>query len=280
MTTDYTDNTDSIVVVRNASGSWIAILTIIVFLSNPSQAAEPEWGNLEATFVFEGERPTPHELKVDKDRAVCAKEKLFDESLLVSPENKEVANVVVWLEYEDGTSLPDEHPDYAKAAKDEVKLRIDKCRFEPHVSLLRTTQTLAIHYEDPIGHNADVRVMENSHFGRAIPAGSMHNETFKNPEKIPVPVNCSIHPWMYGHVLIQDHPYMAVSGTTGELQIRNLPVGKWTFIAWHERAGWLRRVSREGRPEAWAKGRFQVEIKPGDNDLGQIGLSADLFKPK
>ena len=28
---------------------------------------------------------------------------------------------------------------------------------------------------------------------------------------MPMPVVCNIHPLMKGHVLVQDHPYMAVS---------------------------------------------------------------------
>ena len=56
-----------------------------------------------------------------------------------------------------------------------------------------------------------------------------------------MPVNCNIHPWMQAHILIQDHPYMAVSGEDGTFEIKNLPAGKQNFLFWHE-SGYVRNA--------------------------------------
>jgi hypothetical protein len=97
------------------------------------------------------------------------------------------------------------------------------------------------------------------------------------PENLPSPVSCSIHPWMRGWLLIKDHPYMGVSDADGKVVIKNLPVGKWTFQFWHERAGNLREVKRNGESVQWTRGRLEVEIKPSLNDLGEIKLGPSLF---
>ena len=93
-----------------------------------------------------------------------------------------------------------------------------------------------------------------------------------------MPVNCSIHPWMNGLLIIKDHPYVAITSEDGSLEIANLPTGKWEFQAWHSKSGYLDEVSRNGSSEKWSKGKFDVAVEEGDNDFGEVTLSADLFK--
>ncbi|MEZ6107850.1 MAG: hypothetical protein R3B96_17480 [Pirellulaceae bacterium] len=47
----------------------------------------------------------------------------------------------------------------------------------------------------------------------------------REPENTPVLVVCSAHPWMTGRVLVRDEPYVAISGETGEFEIKNSPEG-------------------------------------------------------
>jgi hypothetical protein len=82
---------------------------------------------------------------------------------------------------------------------------------------------------------------------------------------------------MSGWLLIKDHPYMAVSDANGKLQIKNLPVGRWTIQFWHEKAGYVSDVSKAGQATEWPRGRLEVEIKSGDNDLGSFQLPPSLF---
>ena len=48
-------------------------------------------------------------------------------------------------------------------------------------------------------------------------------------------------------------------------------VGQLEFQVWHERVGYL------ATPD-WTKGRFEMEIKPGVNDLGTIKVAASLLE--
>lgn len=81
--------------------------------------------------------------------------------------------------------------------------------------------------------------------------------------------------WMSGYLLVLDHPYMAVSDKQGKLQIKNLPVGTHTFVLFHELTGFIREAKRKGEVQEFKFGRLTVDIKPGDNDLGEFVIKPE-----
>ena len=52
-----------------------------------------------------------------------------------------------------------------------------------------------------------------------------------------VKFKCDVHPWMTGWVLVTDNPYHAVTGDDGSFNIKDVPPGKYTVEAWHEKYG-------------------------------------------
>jgi hypothetical protein len=82
---------------------------------------------------------------------------------------------------------------------------------------------------------------------------------------------------MKGHLLIQVHPYMAVSGEDGTFEIKNIPAGKHDFQFWHE-TGYLSEVKLPaGKTDR--RGRSNLTIEPGKTiDLGVIKVPASLLK--
>ena len=237
-----------------------------------------EWGHLSGTLVFDGPIPTPVPENITKDQEFCGKHNLVDEALVVNPENGGVANVVVYLYQSRGDAAPPVHPSYAKTAQAEVVLDNSKCRFDPHICLVRTTQTLVLGNKDPIPHNSKVDTFVNPAINPIIPAGGKFPHKFTEPERLPAQVTCSIHPWMNGWIVVKDHPYSAASDKDGKFTIKNLPAGKWTFQFWQEKAGYLQQVTVGGKPAEWSRGRVEIEIKPGENDLGQIKLAPAVFE--
>jgi plastocyanin len=185
----------------------------------------------------------------------------------------ELANVLVYLVPEKGAKV-EVHTSYdaAKAAK--VQLDNKACRFTPHVATLRVGQTLELKNSDPIGHNSKLDFLANTPQNPIIPGMSsveIKASDITKTEKRASPVSCSIHPWMTGWVLIQDHPYMGVSDATGTVTIKNLPTGKWTFQVWQEKVGNVsdkNTTDSTGKAVAWTKGKAVIEIKAGANDLG------------
>jgi hypothetical protein len=244
--------------------------------SDGSAAAAPAeggWGNLTGRFVYKGDPPTPEKLSITKDVEVCSKHAPIDERLLVSADGG-IANVAIYVRDNDVKV----HPDYEATASDNVELDNLHCRFSPHVAMLRTGQTLVLKNSDSVGHNTKGDCFVNAAFNILIPSGGTAEPSLGEPERLPVKVGCNIHPWMQGWVLIQKHPYMAVTAEDGSFTIENLPTGIHEVQLWQEAAGYLRGVQTKLGVSNEKNGRLEVAIHPGDNDLGDIEVDPSMFK--
>ncbi len=244
----------------------------------PWAPASAQWGTLTGTFVYDGDPPSPAPIVITKDQTVCGKHDLVDEGLVIGSGNKGIANVVVYLYLGRGDKAPKIHPSYESTADAEVRLDNHNCRYEPHVVLLRTSQTLVVGNQDPIGHNTKIDAVKNVPINPIIPAMSEIKQRFPKEERLPIKASCSIHPWMNGIVVIKDLPYMAVTDETGKFTIENIPVGEWEFQVWQESAGYVDSVKVNGKKTKWSKGRVKVKIKEGENDLGVVAVPASAFK--
>ncbi len=245
------------------------LATLVAGCTAFASSASAQWGDLKVKFVYDGTPPKPNAIAADKDPQVCAAHPLFDESLIVDPDSKGIANVVVYVRTK-GVKV---HPDYAKTANDKLVFDNKGCRFEPHVLTIQLTQTLELHNADPIGHNSNLQPLGDTPVNPLLPGGGAATYKFNRAQTIPVPVTCNIHPWMKGHILPRDNPYAAVSAKDGTLEIKNLPAGaELEFQAWHEKAGYLAVTN-----PAWATGKFKMTIKPGMNDLGTVKVPPSLL---
>ncbi len=255
------------------NSTLIVMLIVLSFQISPATAED--WGNLKGKFVLSGTAPAPAAINVTKDQEVCGQHNLTNESLVVGKDGG-IANVVIYLSVGRGKKAPKAHESYT--ANTDVTLDNYNCRFDPHVTTMVTSQTLNIGNKDSVGHNTKVDCVKNSPINPIVPGNSDISQKFPKPESRPVPVSCSIHPWMKGYLLIQDHPYAAVSADDGTFSIENLPTGKWEFQVWHEVPNYLTEVSINGKTEKWKKGKVKFEVKPGDNDLGTITVDMAQFK--
>jgi hypothetical protein len=248
----------------------------------PAQEAPPAgqqgWGHVRGRFVFDGSPPEQKELQVTTDVAYCSAHHPLDESLIVNPQNAGLVNVIVSLYLARDEAPPRTHPDYEQSADAKITLDNLKCRFDPHVVTLRTTQTLVVMNSDAVGHNTKIDTLNNPPINVTLPAGGILEHQFSQPERRPAGVSCSIHPWMSAWVLVSGHPYVVVSDADGRFEINNLPAGEHSFQAWHETGLYIPEVTRDGAKQAWSRGRFTVRIPPEETvDLGDILVSADLF---
>jgi len=253
-------------------------LAVLLLVALPATAHAQQWGDLTGRIVFDGTPQAPTAAVVNKDIAFCGKFKLVDESLVVNPANGGIRDVVVYIYVSRTGPKPSIHPDYAETADAEVKLDNKDCRFAPHALALRTTQTLVVGNPDPIGHNTNVTTLSNPAQNVLIPSGGMLKLKFPVEERLPVSVACNIHPWMNALMVIKDHPYVAISGEDGTFSMKNVPVGEWTFQFWHKVPGYLSDVEVGGKKVEWARGRVELEIKSGENDLGDIKIAPAVFQ--
>ena len=235
------------------------------------------WGTLKGRFVYDGSPPSSIKLTPTKDLIVCGKHELFNESLIVNPENKGIQNVVVFLYTKKGQTLPI-HDTFTSTANDKVTLDNEFCRFNNHITVMRTTQTLLVRNLDAVGHNTKIDALSNTAINPILAANGELEEQFPKAERLPVPVSCSIHPWMNGFLLVKDHPYVAVTNENGEFEIANLPTGNWSFQVWQEKCKAIKEVQLEGAKTEWKRGRFEQAIAEGETDLGEIVVSAAVFE--
>ena len=243
-------------------------------------ATAAEWGTLKGRFVLGGKTPKPIVLAVAKDKAACcAKGCPADDSLVVGP-NSGLANVVIYVRTKRGDKIA-VHPDYAKTADAKIELDNSGCMFSPHVTAIRTGQTLVLKNSDPVGHNTNIQPMKpgNPAANVLIPAGGSSNYKFNDAETLPTPVMCNIHPWMKGYVIAREDPYLTVSKADGSFEIKNIPAGATLeFQLWHERPGYLSGVDVSGTTTK--RGRVKLAIKAGDNDVGDIKVPASVLEKK
>jgi plastocyanin len=248
----------------------MALAVVGVLAANPvwHSASAADWGNLKGRFVYSGTAPTPKKIDTSKE-ALCSKHDVVDETVLVGKDGG-LANVVLWVT----TKNVKVNPEYESSAKDTVVLDNNGCRFQPHILPMRVTQTLEVKNSDPFSHNSNLSPIGEDPKNPLLGTDAAVEFHFGKQQKVPFPVACNIHPWMKAHIVLKDHPYVAVSDKDGNFEIKDLPAEELEFVAWHENQGYLSAKSD------WKKGAFKMKIKKGDNDLGEIKVDPKLVGPK
>ena len=233
------------------------------------------WGSLKGRIIYSGDAFVPVKIEVERDSAVCGVGGQVDESLVVSPKNRGIRNIAIWLETRDEIPV---HPDLKDQPAKAPVLDNRNCRFEPHMLAVRTGQVFDFTNSDPVAHNAAVYARRNMPFSEIIPMNQPLQKTFKKFEALPVRVDCSIHPWMKAWLIVSDHPYVAVTGEDGSFEIQNIPVGEWKFRFWHERPGYLQSLVSDGTPAPLEKGNWVINIAAEKTlDLGEVIAPAEQF---
>lgn len=252
---------------------WLAALMAIVV--TPALASAAGWGTIKGKFVVDGAPPEAKPVDASKD-AFCANHDPapIDNSVVVTDGN--LANAVVFLRVGRGNKIA-AHPDY-DATKTPATLDNKGCTFVPHIVLVRTGQPFVIKNSDPVGHNTNVKLMKNGASNVTIAAGGQNERVLTKAEAVPLPVDCNIHPFMHGYVLVQDHPYMAVSAEDGTFELKNVPAGKHEFEFWHEMPGRLKNAKyADGALNR--QGRTNLTVKDGETlDLGEITVPASMLQ--
>jgi hypothetical protein len=254
----------------------------------PAVAADDQWGDFRGRFVFDGTPPVPAVIEPTQDKAVCGEFNLRGERLIVDAKTKGIANIIVWIDEAVSNAAVPVHPSYNETQSDDILLDNKECRFQPRVVLVRVTQTLVIGNSDPVSHNAFVAGLRNRPFNPVVPPNATANKAriqLTKAEKVPIEVKCSIHGWMNAYILVQSHPYAAVTSADGSFHMKFVPAGRWTLRAWHESIGFIGDpVTRDGKSERWVGGKdntlpgvIPITIETGENDWGTVTIPASVL---
>lgn len=235
------------------------------------------WATLKGKFTFDGDPPTMPPYGVNKDQATCAPggQAPLQQYLLVDPDSKGIANVVVFARKASRVH------EGSGPKTDSILFDQKVCLFLTHVQGMTTGQTLDIKNSDNVGHNTNISGQNG--FNQTIASGATTPFLVKKEEAAPVPVRCSIHPWMLAYLLPRSNTYFAVTAEDGSFEIPNLPAGeKLEIQVWHENAaggnGALFVNTPEGKELNWSnKGRFIVTLEENEERDLPIVVPAAAF---
>jgi plastocyanin len=195
-------------------------------------------GSVEGTVLFDGATPVPKKIVATTDTAICSQQDLVDESVLVDPKTKGIANVVVWVEGVRG-----------KKRTETVNVDNFRCRYEPHVAIADVGQPILVRNKDRFLHTSQAKEKAGKTiFNIALP--------FKDAEKQqsfakrgPFQVVCDVHSWMNGWVVVLEGEPAAITDASGNFEIADVPPGKQKLVFWHETLG---------------EKTLALEVKPGE----------------
>ena len=183
-------------------------------------------GTIKGSVRYSGAPPERKKIPVTIDQYLCGKEKIAGD-LLLSPNNG-IHNVVVSLQ---GVPVSAKSP----ANPGSVKIDQSKCDFIPRVVIVPVGGTVDFLNSDRLMHNVRSGGKNNPPFNRAQPHARTIAIGFKHPEVLRV--DCDLHTWMRGWVVVAEHPYYTLTNEAGEFVIENVPPGKYTLQLWQEALG-------------------------------------------
>ena len=225
---------------------WTAVAILGLLLSGFGVALAQDGGTLSGRITFAGDPPAKKKLDITKDKEVCGKTEIYDESLVVGSD-KGIKNAVVTVVGAKG----------GKFASEKATLDQKGCVYTPRVVVVPTTGQLDILNSDGILHNIHTYSNANPSFNKAQPKfKKVLTEKFSKPEIIKV--SCDAHAWMAGWIVATDHPFVAVTDEKGSFTIKDVPPGSYKVEIWHETLGkQVKEVSVKAKEEA----KLSVEMK-------------------
>lgn len=182
-------------------------------------------------------------------------------SLVVDAQSGGLVNVIVYLKKSpDGPHKPN-RPD------PEVLVR--EGDYLPRVLTVMAGETVMIKSDDGSLFSPRLALINNNpncYAPTPGPDGELP-VPLEKPERLPIPVRCDIDPNRKGYWLIVDHPYAAVTDSSGSFTVKDLPPGEHELTVWHERIGYVER-------------NVVVSIREGENvTRSTVDIPAERFRP-
>ena len=189
-------------------------------------AANASAATIKGNVRYSGTRVEKKTFPVTIDQYLCGKEKEAGDLVLSSTSG--IRNVVVSLH---GVPAGSKAPANGAPAKMDQK----QCVFVPRVVVVPVGGTVEFLNSDRLLHNVRGSGKENPPFNRAQPHARNISIVFKSPEILRV--DCDLHSWMRGWIVVAEHPFYAVTNDEGEFVFENVPPGKYKLQAWQETLG-------------------------------------------
>ena len=190
-------------------------------------------GTVTGVISYNGTAPAPKKIDTSAD-PVCGQKNpnLVTDDTMVT--DGKLANTFIYIKegtVEGGKKITD----YAWATPNTAaQLDQNGCHYAPHVMGVQVNQKISITNSDATQHNIHPTPKLNPEWNQTQANGAAPIEkSFARPEVL-IPVKCNQHPWMKAYIGVMRHPFFAVSGKDGAFEIKGLPPGSYTVVAWRE----------------------------------------------
>src|SRR5438132_3817835 len=180
---------------------------------------------IEGEVQFSGVAPVAGGLHREAD-PYCARHQIADPTVLVA--NGKLAHL--WVHVIKGA--PDTRAPAAAVEVDQLD-----CMYTPRVTTAVVGQKIFARNDDPILHNVHTFLGASTLFNKVMPNEKAAAIEYMTVEPGVIRWKCDVHPWMRGYVGVSRNPFQAVTGADGVFRIANLPPGRYTLEAWHEKFG-------------------------------------------
>jgi plastocyanin len=190
-------------------------------------------GTIAGVVSFEGTPAAPKKIDTTAD-AACGKANpnLTTDDTIVT--DGKLANTFVYIKegtVEGGKKIGD----YAwSTPSSPVQLDQRGCHYSPHVLGVQTNQKISITNSDQTQHNIHWIPKTNPEWNQSQPNGAPAIEKSFARSEVIIPVKCNQHPWMKAYIGVLKTPFYSVSATNGAYEIKGVPPGKYTVVAWRE----------------------------------------------
>lgn len=217
--------------VRHWIQAW-SLAAAVVALASVGRVAAYEGGpvtgggSISGVVKFKGTAPAPATLEVNKDKEVCAVGPKYSRDLVVGADGGIEYAVVSIVGIAKGKPFGP-----AESVIDQKG-----CEYLPYVITVQAGAPVQIKNSDGILHNIHTYSEKNPPLNRAQPKFKKTiTETFKVPEM--VKLTCDVHGWMSGWLLVEEHPYAAVTDAKGAFKLADVPAGDYELRVWQAKLG-------------------------------------------
>ena len=190
-------------------------------------------GSIVGTISFTGAAPAPKPISMEQDPfCASANPNATAEDIVVNGDK--LQNVFVYIKEgkvgEKSLAGFSFDPPTTPATLDQ-----HGCHYVPHVLGVQVKQPFQVVNSDATSHNVNVQAAKNEKFNQGQgPGAAPIDKRFQRAEVL-IPVKCNQHPWMKAYIGVMGNPFYAVSGKDGHFEIKGVPAGSYTVVAWHEK---------------------------------------------
>lgn len=231
-------------------------------------------GTISGVITFNGTPPAPKKIDTAAD-PVCGQKNpnLTTDDTIVK--DGKLANAFIYIKegtVEGGKKVGD----YAwPTPSTAVQLDQNGCHYAPHVLGIQVNQKISITNSDATQHNIHPTPKLNAEWNQTQPNGGAPIEkTFARAEQL-IPVKCNQHPWMKAYIGVMKHPFYAVSSADGAFELKNVPPGTYTVVAWRE--GGANGTEKTMQVTVAANGTAKADFAFGEGTTSSVTPSLQMM---